>query len=403
MIERPDDAPRRCRPTDLRGGPRRRARHRGPARRSPAPAPPPTGPAGSARSTPCSTPTGLTGVITHNPGDMTVSVRAGTPLRDAARRAAPSTASTSRSTPPGSPTARRSAASSPPPTPGPGALVYGSLRDLVIGATLVLADGTVARSGGHVIKNVAGYDLAKLVHGSYGTLAVIAEVVLRLHPRAAGDRDARAAAARSPRPRARRRDVLGGPFEPAALEWVSAARRAGPAAPGDEARLLVRVERRTAAALPARGGADSRELLGAPRRPKWPRPAGERGGAVACGTPQLVRGGRRRRRAAGRGDRPLDGCPTLLGSRCRRSRRSPPGSAPASHRRAAADPARSPRRTRPCTPRAARRVLRARPAGFDRPALGPAAVRARRAPGRQDRARPRRPASGRAGSPLDVT
>ena len=52
----------------------------------------------------------------------------------------------------------------------------------MIGATLVLADGTVARSGGHVIKNVAGYDLTKLVHGAYGTLAVIAEVVLRLHP-----------------------------------------------------------------------------------------------------------------------------------------------------------------------------------------------------------------------------
>ena len=67
-------------------------------------------------------------------------------------------------------------------TPGPSALVFGSLRDLVIGVTLVLADGTVARSGGHVIKNVAGYDLAKLVHGSYGTLAVLAEVVLRLHP-----------------------------------------------------------------------------------------------------------------------------------------------------------------------------------------------------------------------------
>ena len=65
---------------------------------------------------------------------------------------------------------------------GPGALVQGSLRDLVIGTTLVLADGTVARSGGHVIKNVAGYDLTKVVHGAYGTIAVVAEVVLRLHP-----------------------------------------------------------------------------------------------------------------------------------------------------------------------------------------------------------------------------
>jgi glycolate oxidase FAD binding subunit len=59
---------------------------------------------------------------------------------------------------------------------------YGSLRDLVIGMTLVLADGTIARSGGKVVKNVAGYDLCKLVTGSLGTLAVITEATFRLHP-----------------------------------------------------------------------------------------------------------------------------------------------------------------------------------------------------------------------------
>ena len=59
---------------------------------------------------------------------------------------------------------------------------YGSLRDLVIGMTLVLADGNIARSGGKVVKNVAGYDLCKLVTGSLGTLAVITEATFRLHP-----------------------------------------------------------------------------------------------------------------------------------------------------------------------------------------------------------------------------
>ena len=59
---------------------------------------------------------------------------------------------------------------------------YGSLRDLVIGMTLVLADGTIARTGGKVVKNVAGYDLSKLVTGSFGTLAVITEATFRLHP-----------------------------------------------------------------------------------------------------------------------------------------------------------------------------------------------------------------------------
>ncbi len=190
---------------------------------------------------------GLTGVITHNPGDMTVSVRAGTPLRalnaelaahgqhvalDAARVADGATVGGLVST----------------GDAGPGALVHGTLRDLVIGATLVLADGTVARSGGHVIKNVAGYDLTKLLHGSYGTLAVVAEVVLRLHPVAKASAtlvlpctldEAATQAVR----------VLASPSEPAALEWVS-----------DPGALLVRVEG-TAAALPDRV-ARLRELLG---------------------------------------------------------------------------------------------------------------------------------------------
>ena len=60
-------------------------------------------------------------------------------------------------------------------------LKYGSLRDVVIGVTLVLADGTVARSGGKVVKNVAGYDLHKLMIGAYGTLGVLTEVTFRLH------------------------------------------------------------------------------------------------------------------------------------------------------------------------------------------------------------------------------
>src|SRR5438445_8673221 len=59
---------------------------------------------------------------------------------------------------------------------------FGSLRDLIIGVTLALADGTLARSGGKVVKNVAGYDLPKLAAGSLGTLGVITEAVFRLHP-----------------------------------------------------------------------------------------------------------------------------------------------------------------------------------------------------------------------------
>jgi glycolate oxidase FAD binding subunit len=186
--------------------------------------------------------TGLAGIVAHNPADLTVAVRAGTPLRalneelaghgqrvafDAARVADGATV--------GGLVATADA--------GPTALVYGSMRDLVIGVTLVLADGTVARSGGHVIKNVAGFDLAKLMHGSYGAFGLLTEVVLRLHPipertaTLAVDcplADAGTLAA----------TVLGGPHEPEALEWISSA-GAGPGT------LLVRIEG-TAAALPAR-------------------------------------------------------------------------------------------------------------------------------------------------------
>ncbi|MBW3653634.1 MAG: FAD-binding oxidoreductase [Actinobacteria bacterium] len=60
---------------------------------------------------------------------------------------------------------------------------YGGVRDLVLGIAVALPDGSVARAGGKVIKNVAGYDLAKLFSGSFGTLGVITEVAVRLHPR----------------------------------------------------------------------------------------------------------------------------------------------------------------------------------------------------------------------------
>ncbi|HWX81329.1 MAG TPA: FAD-binding oxidoreductase [Steroidobacteraceae bacterium] len=61
-------------------------------------------------------------------------------------------------------------------------LRYGGLRDLIIGCTLALADGTLAKSGGKVVKNVAGYDLSKLATGALGTLGVITRAVFRLHP-----------------------------------------------------------------------------------------------------------------------------------------------------------------------------------------------------------------------------
>jgi glycolate oxidase FAD binding subunit len=65
---------------------------------------------------------------------------------------------------------------------GPRRLRYGGLRDLLLGVRMVRADGVVAAAGGRVVKNVAGYDLGKLLTGSHGTLGLIVEATLRLHP-----------------------------------------------------------------------------------------------------------------------------------------------------------------------------------------------------------------------------
>jgi len=65
---------------------------------------------------------------------------------------------------------------------GPRRLRYGTVRDLLIGVTVVLADGTTARAGGKVVKNVAGYDLGKLYTGAHGSLGVVVSTTWRLHP-----------------------------------------------------------------------------------------------------------------------------------------------------------------------------------------------------------------------------
>lgn len=121
---------------------------------------------------------GLARMLEHEAGDLTCTVEAGMRLSELGTALARAGQRLSLD-PPGDPTvgaclARRLS--------GPLSHRYGSPRDLVLGVTLVLGDGTVASSGGKVVKNVAGYDLAKLVCGSEGRLGLIARVALRLHP-----------------------------------------------------------------------------------------------------------------------------------------------------------------------------------------------------------------------------
>ena len=117
-------------------------------------------------------------ILHHAPGDLTCTVEAGVRLSElhAAVEAHGQRLSLD---PPGDPTIGACVAAN---LSGPLRHRFGAPRDLVLGVTLVLGDGAIASSGGTVVKNVAGYDLGKLVCGSRGALGLIGRVALRLHP-----------------------------------------------------------------------------------------------------------------------------------------------------------------------------------------------------------------------------
>jgi glycolate oxidase FAD binding subunit len=122
--------------------------------------------------------TRLSGVVEHAAGDLVARVRAGTPMAEVAAVLAEAGQEIALDVP-GEATIGGVVASG---LAGPRRLRYGTPRDLLIGVTMVRADGTVAKSGGKVVKNVAGYDLGKLLAGSDGTLGLITEATFRLHP-----------------------------------------------------------------------------------------------------------------------------------------------------------------------------------------------------------------------------
>jgi len=123
--------------------------------------------------------TGMTGVVEHAAGDLITVVRAGTTLTELQAVLALADQQLALDAPFPSATIGGTVAAD---TSGPRRVLYGTTRDLLIGITFVRADGVVAKAGGKVVKNVAGYDFGKLLTGSYGTLGVITEVALRLHP-----------------------------------------------------------------------------------------------------------------------------------------------------------------------------------------------------------------------------
>jgi glycolate oxidase FAD binding subunit len=121
----------------------------------------------------------MDGIIEHVPGDQIVRTQAGVKLEDLQESLAGSDQLLGIDPPEEGATVGGIVAAN---ASGPRRLRYGTVRDLIIGIKVVLADGTVAKAGGKVVKNVAGYDLSKLFTGSLGTLGVIAEANFRLHP-----------------------------------------------------------------------------------------------------------------------------------------------------------------------------------------------------------------------------
>lgn len=131
---------------------------------------------------------GLDRTLEHNPGDLTAIFAAGTPLERARDELAVAGQRLAIDPPLGAGTSSGATIGGIFATGDSGPLRhrYGQPRDLILGITVALSDGTIARAGGKVIKNVAGYDLAKLFTGSFGTLGMILSVNVRLHPLPAG-------------------------------------------------------------------------------------------------------------------------------------------------------------------------------------------------------------------------
>ena len=124
----------------------------------------------------------LDDILEHNVGDFTAVVQPGVSLRELEASFAESGQMLALDPPFGDGDGATIGGTIATGDSGPLRHRYGAARDLALGVTVALSDGSLARAGGKVIKNVAGYDLAKLYSGSFGTLGLITEIAVRLHP-----------------------------------------------------------------------------------------------------------------------------------------------------------------------------------------------------------------------------
>lgn len=127
----------------------------------------------------------LNRVVAHRHGDLTATVQAGATLREFNQELTKEGQWFPIDTPFDEATIGGIVATN---DSGPLRSRYGTPRDLLIGITLAMTDGRLVKSGGHVVKNVAGYDLGKLMSGSFGSLAAIVDVTVKLSPIPAASR-----------------------------------------------------------------------------------------------------------------------------------------------------------------------------------------------------------------------
>src|ERR1035441_4712186 len=168
-------------------------------------------------------------VIEYEPRDLTISVEAGLPWRELTTL----TARSRQMAPLDPPFAREATVGGVIASngSGPRRRLYGTARDLVIGMKFATLEGKMVQSGGMVVKNVAGLDMAKLMIGSFGTLAAIAVVNLKLAPAPEVERSFLLAFDSLQDAIAARNSILASVLQPAAVDLLNKAAGAslGPA------------------------------------------------------------------------------------------------------------------------------------------------------------------------------
>lgn len=169
--------------------------------------------------------TALNGVIAYEPRDLTISVESGMPwskltaLLASNRQMVPLDPPFSNEATVGGVVASNCS--------GPRRCLYGTARDLVIGMKFATLEGKLVQSGGMVVKNVAGLDMAKLMIGSFGTLAAIASVNFKLTPMPEVERSFLLPFADAASAIAARNRIMQSPLQPAAIDLLNATAGAG--------------------------------------------------------------------------------------------------------------------------------------------------------------------------------